>query len=142
MNRNGRVTLIELIALICIGIEMLYLIGNAFGWLDFHISSGNDRNTINTCESVAKVNSLNGMQCPVNDCDDASGECTHYFGGSYIGYFDAKTNTIVADAPKGYNDSKNPEVDEKTYMGEEGTMVLEVVVSQGTVQILWTGGVS
>jgi hypothetical protein len=142
MNNKGRVSLIELVAIIIIAIEVLFLIGSGLGWIDFHVSSGNDSGYLNTCESEAKINSLNGTQCPVNDCPNSSGDCEHYINGSYIGYFDSVTNTIVGEKPKGYNSSKNPEVDGKTYAGKAGTMVIEVIVKDGSITYEWTGGKS
>ena len=41
---------------------------SALGWTSDKVNSGNDAFTLNTCESVTKVNSLDGYDCPVNDC--------------------------------------------------------------------------
>ncbi len=142
MMQKGRVTMIELVALICIGLELLYFAGNAFGWLDFHVRSGNDKTYINTCESVAKVNSLNGIQCPVDDCSNSHGTCEHYISGKYVGYYDINSHKIVGNKIKGYNDSQDPEIDGNEYMGEKDTMILEVIVEDNTIQLLWTGGAS
>ncbi len=142
MNQQGRVTIIELIALICIGLELLYFIGNAFGWLDFNVRSGNDKTYINTCESIAEVNSLNGSQCPVDDCSNSHGTCEHYIMGKYVGYYDITSHKIVGDKMKGYNDSQNPEIAGKVYMGGKNTMILEVIVENNTIQLIWTGGAS
>ncbi len=140
MNNKGRMSLIEIIALLCIGVEVVFLVGSAYGWLDIHMSSGNDGGYVNTCESVAKVNSLNGVNCPVNNCGNSDGSCVHHTSQGYIGYFDSVSNTIVASKPKGYNSSANPSVNGKSYVGEVGKMVLEVRVNNGNIDIWWTGG--
>lgn len=137
MSRK-RLSIVELIAIIVIGCEVIWLAGNAFGWLNVHVSSGNDGSYVNTCESVAKVNSLNGTQCPVNDC--SGGDCIHHTAQGYIGYFDSVSNTIVGTKPKGYNSSSTPAVDGKKYKGSVGTMVLEVIVNNGNITTEWTGG--
>lgn len=140
MNNKGRVSLIEIIAILCIVCEVVFLVGSGYGWLDFHMSSGNDGGYVNTCESVAKVNSLNGVNCPVNNCGNSDGSCVHHTAQGYIGYFDSVSNTIVATRPKGYNSSANPSVNGKHYTGEVGKMVLEVRVNNGKIDIWWTGG--
>lgn len=140
MNNKGRVSLIEIISLLLIGVEVVYLLGSGFGWIDFRVSSGNDGGYVNTCESVAKVNSLNGVQCPVNNCGDTSGNCVHHTSIGYVGYFDSVSNTIVASKPKGYNSSDNPDVHGKKFIGERGKMVLEVIVNNGEITVEWTRG--
>ncbi len=142
MNNKGRVSLIELIAIIIIVLEVLFFVASGMGWLNFHVSSGSDSGYLNTCESVTKINSLNGTQCPVNDCSNSSGECEHYFNGSYIGYFDSVSNTIVGSKTKGYNLSKDPEIDGKSYQGDVGKMIIKVIVKDGSISYEWTGGKS
>lgn len=138
MNSKGRITLIELVALLIIGGELLYILNGAFGWMDFHISSGNDGGYYNTCESVAKINSMNGTTCPVNKC--SGGDCIHHTVQGYIGYFDSVSNTIVGSKPSGYNSSSSPSINGKKYSGKPGTLVLEVVAKDGDLDIFWTGG--
>ena len=139
MNNKGRISLIELTTIIVICIEALFLICGGFDWLNIHVSTGNDANYLNTCESVAKVNSLNGMQCPVNGCSNSNGKCIHYFNGTYTGYFDSVSNTIIGTKPSGYNSSKNPKIDDKSFSGDVGTMVIKVIVKDETLSYEWVG---
>ena len=53
-----RMTLIELLALILIVCEIAFLCIKGYDWMNIHVCRGNDANYVNTCESVAKVNSL------------------------------------------------------------------------------------
>ncbi len=142
MNQKGRISIIELLALIVIGVEMLYFLGNAFGWFNINVRSGLDKTHFTTCENVAKVNSLNGIQCPVDACGNSDGSCEHYLSGKYIGYYDSEHHTIIGNLPDGYNDSENPVIEGKEYIGQKDTMVLEVIVENGQIDIVWTGGAS
>ncbi len=140
LNRKGRISVLELIIILVICVEGIYLLGNGLGWYASHISTGNDALYVNTAESVAKVNSLDGTQCPVQDCGDTSHTCTHYTGMGYVGYFDSESNTIVGYKPKGYNSEQNPKVDGKSYTGEINTMVLRITTSSGSISLDWVGG--
>ena len=73
-----RMTLIELLALILIVCEIAFLCIEGYDWMNIHVRRGNDANYVNTCESVAKVNSLNGIHCPVDDCSNANEDCVHH----------------------------------------------------------------
>ena len=57
-----RMTLIDLLALILIVCEIVFLCIEGYDWMNIHVRRGNDANYVNTCESVAKVNRLNGIQ--------------------------------------------------------------------------------
>lgn len=139
-NTKGRITLIELVFLLIIVVEVLYFVASSYGWLDFHMSSGNDSLYANTAESVAKTNSLNGIQCPVNNCEKGGVNCTHLTSQGYVGYFDGETNTIVGLKPKGYNSNDNPSIDGKEYVGKTGTMVLRVTCNEGEITLDWVKG--
>lgn len=141
LNNKGRVTLIELISIIIIVGCCLYFMAASFGWLDTHMSNGNDGLYVNTCESVAKVNSLDGVICPVNDCGDTTGECIHHTSVGYVGYFDGVSNTIVGSKVAGYNSSKDPDVDGVTYTGEVNSMILRVTCHNGTITLDWVKGI-
>lgn len=84
-----RMSLIELIALVLIVCEIVFLCIKGYDWMNIHVRQGNDANYVNTCESVAKVNSLNGIHCPVDDCSNANEDCVHHHSNGYIGYFTA-----------------------------------------------------
>lgn len=140
LDNKGRVSYLELGLIILIIIEVLWYIANSYGWLDDHMSLGNDGLYANTALSVAKVNSLNGVECPVNECQKANELCSHYTSQGYIGYFDGETNTIIADKPKGYNSTSNPTIDGVEYKGEIGTMVLRVTCNNGDIILDWVKG--
>lgn len=108
--------------------------------MDKHVSAGNDGLYANTALSVAKVNSLNGIQCPVNECEKANEICTHYTSQGYIGYFDGESNTIVGYKPKGYNSSSELEIDGQEYTGAVGTMVIRVTCNEGDIKLDWVTG--
>ena len=138
--KKGSISLLELIVLIIIAIEAIFFVTYSFNWYDSKFSSGNDSLYLNTCESVAKVNSLNGVDCPVNDCVDPSGKCVHYTTSGYIGYFDSETNKIVGNKPSGYNSSDNPSIDGKGYTGKKGSMVNRVRCFSGNIYLDWVKG--
>ncbi len=140
LNQKGSISVLELVIILVIIVEVGFLITNGLGWYGDHIASGNDGLYVNTAESVAKVNSLDGMQCPVNNCGNTAGECSHYTGMGYVGYFDSVSNTIVGSKPKGYNSEQNPKVNGKSYTGEIGTMVLRVTANEGSIALDWVGG--
>ena len=140
LNQKGRISVLELVIILVICVEGIYLLGNGLGWYASHISSGNDGLYVNTAESVAKVNSLNGMQCPVQDCGNASETCTHYTGQGYVGYFDSESNTIVGYKVKGYNSEKNPKVNGRSYTGEVNSMILRITANEGSIVLDWVGG--
>lgn len=140
MNKKGNITRLELIILLVIGIEVIYFIFSSYGWLDNHMSLGNDALYVNTAESVAKVNSLDGVDCPVNECEKGNINCTHHTSEGYIGYFDSISNTIVGYKPQGYNSSANPKIDDKTCSGEVSTMVIKVTCKDGNIILDWVRG--
>lgn len=139
-NNKGKISLLELIVLIVIAIEVIYYICSSYGWLDLHMSLGNDALYVNTAESVAKVNSLDGVDCPVNECEKGTQNCTHYTSVGYVGYFDSESNTIVGTKPKGYNSNANPKVDGTEYTGSVGTMVIRVTCKDGVITLDWVRG--
>lgn len=140
MNNKGRITLIELVSIIVIVSAGFYFIARSYGWLDSHMSTGNDALYANTALSVAKVNSLDGVDCPVNDCDNPSGECIHYTSMGYVGYFDGETNKIVGNKLKGYNSNPNPVIDDKEYKGYTSTMVIRITCYNGDITLDWVKG--
>lgn len=112
---------------------------NGFGWLGNKVNKGSDAFTLNTCESVTKVNSSNGMDCPVNDC--TKGElCTHKAGDYYVGYYDNVKNTIVGYKVSGYNYEDNPVIDGRVFNGLSNTMIIKVTCGNGNITYEWVNG--
>ncbi|MEE3420430.1 MAG: hypothetical protein VZR02_04935 [Lachnospiraceae bacterium] len=109
-------------------------------WYRDHLATGNDNLLGNTAYSVARVNSLDGERCPVNDCPDKGGFCAHMKAEGYVGYFDNRTNKIVGDRPRGYNEAVVATIDGITYQGEKNTMVIKVVTSNGDIRLSWVAG--
>lgn len=132
LDNKGKTSYLELIIIIIIIIELLWYIANSFGWLNNKVSTGNDSLYENTALSIAKVNSLNGIQCPVNECEKGSELCTHFTSQGYIGYFDGDSNTIVGVKPKGYNSNSEN--------GQVGTMVLRITCNEGNISLDWVKG--
>ena len=138
-NKKGNINLLELIILIVLGIELILILCNGFGWLGNKVNKGSDSFTLNTCESVTKVNSSNGFDCPVNDC--AKGDlCTHKAGDYYVGYYDNIKNTIVGYKVSGYNYEDNPIIDDKVFNGNANTMIIKVTCGNGDIKYEWVKG--
>ena len=139
LNKKGNINLLELVILIVLGMELILILCNGFGWLGNKVNKGNDAFNLNTCESVTKVNSSNGFDCPVNDC--AKGElCTHKVGEYYVGYFDDVKNTIVGYKVAGYNYEDNPKINGRVFKGLSNTMIIKVIVGNGTIEYEWVLG--
>lgn len=138
-NKNGNINLLELVILIVVGIELILILCNGFGWLGNKVNKGSDSFTLITCESVTKANSSNGFDCPVNDC--AKGElCTHKVGDYYVGYFDNVKNTIVGYKVSGYNYEDNPVIDGRVFNGNANTMIIKVTCGNGNITYEWVKG--
>lgn len=138
-NKKGSINVLELVILIVVGIELILILCNGFGWLGNKVNKGSDSITLNTCESVTKVNSSNGFDCPVNDC--AKGDlCTHKVGDYYVGYFDDVKNTIVGYIVAGYNYEDNPKINGRVFKGLSNTMIIKVIVGNGTIEYEWVLG--
>ena len=138
-NTKGSVSVLEVIVIPLLIVEALYLLWAGFSWYHRHVASGNDNMKLNTCESVAKVNSLNGMQCPVNGCDGT--HCTHHITSGYIGFYDNVSNTIVGEKTQGYNESEKEVIGKEEYFGEVNSLVIEVKVINGELKYRWVKGV-
>lgn len=140
INKKGSITPLALILIIIISIEAIYLGYKGYKWMSNNMSDGNDALYVNTAESEAKVNSLNGVDCPVHNCGNSSGDCIHHTSIGYVGYFDSVTNTIIATKPKGYNSQTNPKIDGKEYIGNVETMVIRVTVNNNMITLDWVKG--
>ena len=138
-NKKGSINLLELVILIVLGIEIILILCNGYGWLGNKVSKGSDAFTLNTCESVTKVNSSNGTDCPVNHCAKGS-LCTHKAGDNYVGYFDDVKNTIVGYKVSGYNYEDNPVIDGKVFKGNANTMIIKVTCGNGNITYEWVKG--
>ena len=101
------------------------------------VDHGNDSLTANTAESVARINSNNGLNCPV---DGSDGRCPHWTSSGYVAYYDNVGNTIVGEKPYGYNEDSTMVIDGKKYYGDPGTMVIKVVCSEGKITLSWEEG--
>lgn len=139
-NTKGSVSVLEVIVIPLLIVEVLYLLWTGFSWYHRHVAGGNDNMKLNTCESVAKVNSLNGMQCPVNGCDGTN--CTHHITDGYIGFYDNVSNTIVGEKTQGYNESEKEVIGKEEYFGEVNSLVIEVKVVNGELKYRWVKGVN
>lgn len=140
LNNKGSISLFELIIILVIVFEIIILIFNGFNWYDDKVSMGSDSLYLNTCESLAKVNSLDGSICPVKGCGNSDGTCIHHNSNGYVGYFDSVSNTIIANRPSGYNLTDNPTINGKKYSGLKGSLVLRVLVYNGTIYYDWVDG--
>ncbi len=138
-NTKGRISLLELIVIIFLVIEGGYLLTKSLGWYCDKATGGDDSLLVNTADSTARVNSLNGQCCPVSDCG-SYGECEHFKGQYYVGYYDDVTHHIVAYPKKGYNQNQEMHIKDKTYYGDPGTMVIEIRCRSGEVLLDWVKG--
>ncbi|NCB32313.1 MAG: hypothetical protein EOM64_00280 [Erysipelotrichia bacterium] len=138
-NRSGSVSLLELILIIGISIESVFLIFVFGRYLVRQQAKGDDALMVNTADSIARVNSNNGLNCVVNDCA-SQGVCTHHQDDGYTGYFDNKTNTIAGILPYGYNEYTVMEADGQEYYGAVNTMVIKVTAEEGVIQVSWVPG--
>ena len=138
-DRRGRISLIELIVIIFLVVEGFYLVTKGFGWYADKATTGDDSFLVNTADSTARVNSLNGMCCPVSDCG-SSADCVHLKGEYYVGYFDETTHHIVAYPPIVYNQNQEMHIGDQVYYGDPGTMVIEIRCRNGEVKLDWVKG--
>ncbi len=139
MNKKGNISFLELLIILFICIEVIVLLKWALNWSNDKVGSGNDSLILNTCQSVTKINSLDGYDCPVNDCGKGL-LCTHKVGDYYIGYYDNISNTIVGNKVKGYNSEINPVIDGKSFMGNKNTMIIKVTCYNGNITYEWVLG--
>ena len=137
-ENKGRISLIEMVALIVIIPTLLFLGYKGIYWYYDNIVNGNDAHFVNTAESIARVNSLNGTQCPVDSCCGTN--CRHYFGDHYIGYYDSISHKIVGEKMEGYNQASRMKAGKTYYYGDEGTMIIEIDCKDGVIELKWVKG--
>lgn len=137
-ENKGRISTIELIALGAL-IPMLFFLGSkGLHWYYDNIVNGNDAHFVNTAESVAKVNSLNGIQCPVDGC--GGNNCSHHYGDYYLGYYDTISHKIVGSKMEGYNQATTMKAGKTYYHGDIGTMIIEITCKDGEIELKWVKG--
>lgn len=138
-ENKGRISFIEIIVIIALVLEAIYLLAGGFNWSWDKWSNGDDKLYVNTAESTANANSLNGIHCPVSDCG-SSDVCEHFNGEYYVGYFNSVTHKIDGYPMKGYNQNKTMTIDDKTYYGDVGTMIIQIKCKEGSVILDWVKG--
>ena len=139
LTKEGSANLLEVIlitAIVVMTAVYFFLGGN---WMKLRMDHGNDSLAANTADSVARVNSNNGLNCVVDGCG-SSGHCPHWSSLGYIGYFDNIGNKIVGEKPKGYNEYSTMEIGRQQYHGEPGTMVIKVIAKEGEIVVSWELG--
>ena len=139
LTKEGSANLLEVIlitAIVLMAAVYFFLGGN---WMKLRMDHGNDSLAANTADSVARVNSNNGLNCVVDGCG-SSGHCPHWSSLGYIGYFDNIGNKIVGEKPKGYNEYSTMEIGRQQYHGEPGTMVIKVLAKEGEIVVSWELG--
>ncbi|MDX8419588.1 hypothetical protein MOZ60_05730 [Stecheria sp. CLA-KB-P133] len=137
-SRVGRMSALEMVLIVVLCLEGLFLAWCGYRWYQQRLAHGNDSLRVNTALSVARINSSNGADCPVDG--SSSQNCVHWNGTEYIGYYDGVANKIVGDKPDGYNQSSEMDIDGKTYTGKPGTMVIQVETGNGEVHLSWVLG--
>lgn len=132
-------------------VETVCIIGiSAFGvllaiWLGFYLMGfmqrGDDANAVNTATGLGEVG--RDAACLVNSCTGAS-DPEHAFhfteDGFNRAYLDRTTNTLVGDAPHGYNESADPEIDGEAFVGDAGTLVIQVTLQDDQIVCTWVPG--
>ena len=139
LTKEGSANLLEviLITAIVLMVAVYFFLGG--NWMKLRMDHGNDSLAANTADSVARVNSNNGLNCVVDGCG-SSGHCPHWSSLGYIGYFDNIGNKIVGEKPKGYNEYSTMEIGHQQYHGEPGTMVIKVIAKEGEIVVSWELG--
>ena len=137
-SREGRMSALEMVLIVVLCLEGAFLAWCGYRWYQVRLAHGNDSLRVNTALSVARINSSNGDDCPVDGNADKS--CAHWNGSGYVGYFDGVANKIVGDKPAGYNQSSSMDIDGQTYTGNPGTMVIQVETGNGEIHLSWVLG--
>ena len=138
MNTANGFSRLEVLCMISIASMVLFFVFTKAWWLVDQQHMGEDKLLIRNAEKTAMVE-IATDPCPVYGCkgDDS---CTHRVGGFYVGYFNRPTNKIQGAPCKGYNESKEMEVNGKKYYGETGTMIIKVRAKDGTIELSWVKG--
>lgn len=139
LERRGSANLFEviLITAIIIMAAIYFLWGG--NWMKLRMNHGNDSLAANTADSVARINSNNGLNCCVDGCG-STGHCPHWSSIGYIGYFDHIGNKIVGEKPEGYNEYSTMEIGRQQFHGAPGTMVIKVIAKEGEIVVSWELG--
>ena len=141
-DASGKISVLEMILILFIALMTSFIVYKGFAWLAAMTAHGNDSLLVNTAVSEAKVNSSNGINCVVEDCpSNTGGVCTHWTGlNETVGYMDKVTKHIVGDKPAGYNEYSEMNIDDQTFYGDPGTMVIQVTAGNGKVTASWVKG--
>jgi hypothetical protein len=139
---KDKISRFEAILIVAIIIMLAFFVHLGIEWYHIHLAHGNDNMKENTAESTARINSANGTDCVIQDCPGTmENPCPHYHDHVFTGYWDIKTETIVADKPDGYNEAKDMSIGDETWYGDIGTMVIEVTSDgKGNIQLKWVKG--
>ncbi len=138
-DQSGSISLPELLIIMVLVLEGIFLAYKGISWFYDEMSGGNDRFLVNTAESTALAESLNGTMCPVYNCQHGN-LCTHRQGGYYVGYFEETTHHIVSYRPKGYNQNSVMRIGRTRYYGDPETMVIQVKCRDGEIVLNWVRG--
>ena len=139
LNKDGSASLLEVILIAAIAVMALIYFLMGGNWMKERLNHGNDSLAVNTADSVARINSNNGMNCVVDGCG-STGHCPHWSSLGYIGYFDHISNKIIGEKTKGYNEYSTMEIGRQQYHGDPGTMVIKVIARDGAIVLSWELG--
>ena len=139
IDKKGRISLIELFAIIILCMEFVYAAPIAKEWVDSKTRPEIDDLTEELAYKVAMTNSNGGLQSPINNCEQNK-VCGHREGTCEVGYFDATSHHIEKEPMKGYNLYKKVTAQGVTYEGETNTLVIKVAVCDGKVKLSWVKG--
>lgn len=137
---KGKISRFELGLIVAVVCMLCYIAVLGINYVRNLFYTGNDTMLVEVAKDEARLNSNQGSNCVVYGCDKE--HCVHEIGmdGTTVGYLDRTTKHIVGFLPKGYNESSIMEIDNKTYQGEVGTMVIQVKANQEGVSASWVKG--
>ena len=69
-SREGRMSALEMVLIVVLCLEGAFLAWCGYRWYQVRLAHGNDSLRVNTALSVARINSSNGDDCPVDGNPD------------------------------------------------------------------------